>query len=139
MTLLFYDIFKPVSKSVSLLAALFSLAGSVIGTLSLFRVISFPINNLVFFGFYCLLIGYLIFRSIFLPRVLGVLMAFGGLGWLTFLSPTLVKHLSPYNLAPGIIAEALLTLWLLAGGCQRSTLETASRRANNGVMWLIAF
>src|SRR5437588_5259207 len=51
VTLLFYDIFKPVSKSVSLLAALFSLAGSVIGTLSLFRVISFPINNLVFFGF----------------------------------------------------------------------------------------
>jgi len=42
---------------------------------------------LVFFGVYCLLIGYLIFRSAFLPRILGVLMGFAGLGWLTFLSP----------------------------------------------------
>jgi len=54
---------------------------------------------LVFFGFYDLLIGYLIFRSAFLPRILGVLMAFAGLGWLTFLSPPLASHLSPYNLS----------------------------------------
>src|ERR1700694_914256 len=63
VTLLFYDLFKPVNKGLSLLAALFSLASLVIGTLSLFHLISSPINNLVFFGFYCLLIGYLIFRS----------------------------------------------------------------------------
>ena len=41
------------------------------------------ILSLVFFGCYCLLIGYLVFRSNFLPRVLGVLMALGGVGWLT--------------------------------------------------------
>src|SRR5947208_2846815 len=116
VTLLFYDLFKPVNKGLSLLAALFSLAGLVIGTLSLFHLISSPINNLVFFGFYCLLIGYLIFRSTFLPRALGVLMAFGGLGWLTFLSPALAKVLSPYNLAPGILGEGVLTLWLLVSG-----------------------
>ena len=116
VTLLFYDLFKPVNKGLSLLAALFSLAGLVIGTLSLFHLISSPINNLVFFGFYCLLIGYLIFRSTFLPRALGVLMAFGGLGWLTFLSPALAKVLSPYNLAPGILGEGVLTLWLLVFG-----------------------
>ena len=116
VTLLFYDLFKPVNKGLSLLAALFSLAGLVIGTLSLFHLISSPINNLVFFGFYCLLIGYLIFKSTFLPRALGVLMAFGGLGWLTFLSPALAKVLSPYNLAPGILGEGVLTLWLLVFG-----------------------
>ena len=71
---------------------------------------------MVFFGFYCLLIGYLIFRSTFLPRILGVLMAFAGLGWLTFLSPMLANHLSPYIFAPGILGEGALTLWLLAMG-----------------------
>lgn len=36
---------------------------------------------LVFFGFSCLFLGYLVFKSIFLPRFLGVLMAFAGLAW----------------------------------------------------------
>src|SRR5260370_28564205 len=72
--------------------------------------------GLVFFGFYCLLIGYLIVRSTFLPRVLGVLMAFAGLGWLTFLSPPLANHLSPYNLASGVLGQGSLTLWLLVMG-----------------------
>jgi hypothetical protein len=74
------------------------------------------VHPLVFFGFYCLLIGYLIFRSTFLPRILGALMAFAGLGWLTFLSPPLAKYLYPYILAPGNIGEGALTLWLLAIG-----------------------
>ncbi len=52
----------------------------------------------------------------FLPRTLGVLMAFGGLGWLTFLSPALAKSLSPYNLFPGILGEGALTPWLLIFG-----------------------
>ncbi len=72
--------------------------------------------GLVFFGFYCLLIGYLIFRSTFLPRILGALMVVAGLGWLTFLSPPLAKSLSPYVLAPGIVGEGLLTVWLLVKG-----------------------
>jgi hypothetical protein len=76
-------------------------------------------NPLVFFGFYCTLIGYLIFRSTFLPRILGVLMAIGGLGWLTFASPSLSHSLYPYNLAPGIIGEGALTLWLLAVGLNK--------------------
>ena len=70
--------------------------------------------GIVFFGFYCLLIGYLIFRSTFLPRILGALMAFGGLGWLTFLVPPLASALFPYILAPGILGEGCLTVWLLA-------------------------
>lgn len=71
---------------------------------------------LVFFGFYDLLIGYLILRSAFLPRVLGALMALAGLGWLTFLSPPFANHLSPYNLVLGFVAELLLMLWLLVMG-----------------------
>jgi Domain of unknown function (DUF4386) len=116
VTLLFYSLFKPVNRSLSLLAALFSTVGCVISALSPFHLVASNINPLVFFGFYCLLIAYLIFRSTFLPRTLGVLMAFGGLCWLTFLSPLLADYLSAYNMAPAILAEVMLTVWLLVVG-----------------------
>jgi hypothetical protein len=55
-------------------------------------------------------------RHIFLPRILGVLMAFAGFGWLTFLFPPLANYLSPYNLVLGFLAELALMLWLLVMG-----------------------
>jgi hypothetical protein len=148
VTALFYDLFKPVSRGLSLLAAFFSLVGcAILAFASLFqlaplvvlgggqylsvfkveqlRALAFLFLELygegvnicfVFFGFYCLLIGYLIFRSTFLPRILGLLMAFAGLGWLTFLSPPLANHLSPYILVLGFVAELALMLWLLVMG-----------------------
>jgi hypothetical protein len=72
--------------------------------------------GLVFFGFYCFLIGCLILKSPSLPRTLGVLMVCASLGWLTFLSPPLANYLRPYILLPGIIGEGSLTLWLLVKG-----------------------
>ena len=116
VTLLFYGIFKPVSRNLSLLAAFISLVGIIIGPLSLLHFVPFTINPLVFFGFYCLLIGYLILRSTFLPRILGVLMVFAGLGWLTFLSSPLANYLFPYNFIPGLLGEGVLTLWLIVMG-----------------------
>ena len=116
VTLLFYDIFRPVNKSIALLAALFGLVGCTWSALTLFHLTPLEINSLVFFGFYCLLIGYLIIKSTFLPRILGIGMGIGGLGWLTFLSTPLANSLAPWNLAPGMIGEGLLTLWLLAFG-----------------------
>ncbi|HEX8838506.1 MAG TPA: DUF4386 domain-containing protein [Candidatus Acidoferrum sp.] len=119
VTVLFYSLFKPVDSSLSLIAAVFSLVGCLLGALNVFHWIPSPIssvNPLVLFGVYCLLIGYLILRSTFLPRVLGVLMTIGGLGWLTFASSTLTDALTPYNLAPGILGEGALTVWLLIFG-----------------------
>ena len=145
VTGLFYQIFKPASKVVSLTAAFFSLVGCAInGVASVFQLVplvllkdtqfsSFAPSqlqalayaflkvgggnvSLVFFGFYCLLIGYLILNSTFLPRFVGVGMVIAGLGWLTFLWPPLSRSLSPYNLLPGIAGEGLLTLWLLVMG-----------------------
>jgi len=116
LTLLFYAMFKPVNRSLSLLAALFSLAGCVVMTLGLFPRVSLPISPLLFFGPYCLLIGYLIFRSTFLPRILGMLMALAGLGWLAFLSPNLAHYLTLCIEGLGILAEASLMLWLIVMG-----------------------
>ena len=116
VTLFFFYIFKPVSRNLSLFAAFISLAGCVLGVLDGLQISPLGINTLVFFGVYCLLIGFLVFKSTFLPRFIGVLMAFGGLGWLTFVSPGLAGSLAPYNFAPGMIGEGVLTLWLLVFG-----------------------
>jgi hypothetical protein len=114
VTLLLYDIFKPVNRGLSLLAAFFGLVGL---TFEAIRLQPRGVNvAVVFAGFYCLLIGYLIFRSTFLPRILGGLMVIGGLGWLTYLSNPLVNYLSPYNLASALLAEVSVFLWLLVMG-----------------------
>jgi uncharacterized protein DUF4386 len=114
VTLLLYGIFKPVNRGLSLLAASINLVGLTCGALRWNpRGVDLPV---VLNGFACLLIGYVIFRSTFLPRILGALKVFAGLGWLTYLSPPLVNHLSPYNLASAILAEASVFLWLLVMG-----------------------
>jgi hypothetical protein len=71
---------------------------------------------LAFFGFYAVLKGYLIVRSTFLPRILGVLSVLAGLGLLTFLSPTLGYRLFPYVAALGLLGAAPQIFWLLVFG-----------------------
>jgi len=71
---------------------------------------------LVFFGFYAPLTGYLIIRSTFLPRFLGWLGIFGGLGWLSFLYPPFAYRILPYILTLGLIGSAAKILWLLVFG-----------------------
>jgi hypothetical protein len=114
VTLILYDIFSPVKRNVSMLAAAFNLVGI---TLEAIRLTSHGTDiAMVFHGVFCILIGYLIYRSAFLPRILGALIAFGGLSWLTYLSPPLANYLSPYNLVCGLLGEASVFLWLLAMG-----------------------
>ena len=124
VTLLLYEMFKPVNERVSLLAALLSVIGCFVQTLGLFHLAPLHISPFAFFGPYCLLIGYLIFNSTFLPRVLGVLMMLAGLGWLLFLSPPLSHALSSYIKVVGFLAEASLMVWLLAIGVDVSKWES---------------
>jgi Domain of unknown function (DUF4386) len=128
VTLLLYGIFKPVSQGLSLIAAFSSLVGLGFEAL---RWQPLGMNvAIVFSGCYCLLLGILIFRSTFLPRPLGALMTFSGLGWLTYLSTPIANLLSPYNLASGVLGEALVMLWLLVIGlnAQKWSELAAARR-----------
>jgi hypothetical protein len=111
VTLLLYDIFKRVDGRLSLLAASFNFVAL---TLELLQFLPHGVNiGLGLHGAYWILIGYLIFRSTFLPRILGALTAIAGLCWLTFLSPALTSYLSPYILASAFLLEGSVFLWLL--------------------------
>ncbi len=119
VTLLLYGIFEPVNRRIALLAVFFNLLGLALEALEL----HLPGANfaLVFHGFYCFLIGYLVLKSIFLPKVLGALMAFSGLAWLlAALSSPLAHSLHSYTQAAGFLGEGSLMLWLLVVGANVS-------------------
>jgi hypothetical protein len=158
---LLYELLKPVSRSVSLLAAFLGLVGCVIKTLSrlfylapLFvlggahylsvfslqqrqalALLFLKVNDhgaaiaMAFFGFYAFLTGYLIFKSTFLPRILGVLGELAGLGWLAFLSPTLGYRLFPYLAPFGFIVAVALIVWLLVVGVNEERWKERARVA----------
>ena len=76
---------------------------------------------LVFFGCYCISVGYLIFKSTFLPKTIGVMMAVGGLCYLinsftSFLAPKVAASLFPFIQIPSGLAELSFCLWLLMAG-----------------------
>src|ERR1035437_631910 len=71
---------------------------------------------MVFFGFAALLKGYLVFRSTFLPRILGVLSTVGGLGWLTYLYEPLASRMAGYIVSFAVVAAFSTALWLLVFG-----------------------
>lgn len=71
---------------------------------------------LAFFGFSTFTQGWLIYRSGFLPRWLGVLGMIGGLGWLTFLSPPLGMSLFSYLSLFALVAVLAMVVWLITRG-----------------------
>ncbi len=71
---------------------------------------------LAFFGCSTVLNGCLIFRSTFLPRILGVLSVVAGVGWLTFFYPPLGYRLFLFVAPYGLLTAAALILWLLVKG-----------------------
>jgi hypothetical protein len=76
---------------------------------------------LIFFGVECVILGYLIYRSAYIPRVIGVLMEVAGICYVinsfaVLLSPPLSSRLFPAILMPSLIAELSLALWLLVKG-----------------------
>ena len=88
---------------------------------------------IVFFGLYCPLLGYLIFRSGYLPKFLGILLAIGGLCYIInsfadFISPTFSAMIPAYILLPPGIAELSLCLWLIAAGVNVPKWEEKAKR-----------
>lgn len=152
VTILLYELLKPVSGGVSLIALAFGLTGCAIMAANLVNLFaplvlfdgvrtmnSLPPEraalalaflrlhgqryslSIAFFAIQVGALGYLILRSTFLPRILGVLLvieavcnlvsSFGG-----FLAIAWVGLLDSYILLPGLPAEGGTTLWLSVMG-----------------------
>ncbi|EKU97761.1 hypothetical protein Lepto7375DRAFT_7000 [Leptolyngbya sp. PCC 7375] len=150
LAVIFYDLFKFANKSLSRLVMLFILVAATIEGVSLlnkfvplillqsaaimtaeqlqataymhFLLHEIGFNlSLAFFGCYCLLAGYLIFRLGVLPRIIGLLLAIGGACYLinsfaNFLVPEFAVSLLPYIFIPCFFGEATLCLSLLIKG-----------------------
>lgn len=150
LAVIFYDLFKFENKSLSRLVMLFILVAATIEGVSLlnkfvplillqnaaimtseqlqataymhFLLHEIGFNlSLAFFGCYCLLAGYLIFRLGVLPRIIGLLLAIGGACYLinsfaNFLVPEFAVGLLPYIFIPCFFGEATLCLSLLIKG-----------------------
>ena len=83
--------------------------------------------GLVFFGFYCLIVGYVIYKSNFLPKIFGILYAITGLCYLVnsftmFLSKGFENPLFLYLAIPIFIGELSFCLWLLIKGIDNSEI-----------------
>jgi len=77
--------------------------------------------SLIFFGVHCALLGYLIYRSGFAPRILGVLLVMAGFGYVVnsfaqIVEPPMAAGLFPWILLPAFLGELGLCLWLIVKG-----------------------
>jgi hypothetical protein len=86
------------------------------------------------FGFHLLLLGYLVFRSGFWPKLLGVLLIVGGVGYLLqsyghILAPQLDAILATVVLVMTVPTELAFTLWLLIKGVNAERWEQRALEA----------
>jgi len=126
LTMIFYELFKVVNRRLALMAAFFSLVATGIEGASLFVQVEHPIVAAydvytAFFGFELMTIGYLVYRSNFLPRAIGLLLVVDGISYLVYcfvdiLAPGLASHLVPWVQLPILAGEGSLTVWLLVAG-----------------------
>lgn len=161
--LLFYQLFVPVNRTISILAVFAILVGCAIQALAalvylaplvilhsghslsafdaaqqqdlalVFVNLSTETFHLylIFFGLWCVLTGYLIFTSTFLPRILGVLLVLDGLGWMLYLWPPLATSLYPLIAFVSGSAEIPLLLWLLVFGVKTERWQERARIAHH--------
>lgn len=138
VTALLYRLFKPVSASLSLIAALFSMLGLALLAAAT-AMLLLPLQDAsaayavlklhgaaydltgVFFGAYCLLIGWLILKSNYLPLAIGWLMALAGAVFvmdatLALVAPAVAKMVPDIVMLVSLLGEGSLALWLAAFG-----------------------
>jgi len=163
-SMMFYDLLKPVNRSVARASLILGLTGCGIKTmarlfyytplllldgapylsaipsaqLEALSLAFLRINSqgaaigLIFFGFEGLLRGWLVFKSGFLPRFLGVMSMIAGFGWLTYLWPPLGSQAFTFVALFALVGVITTAAWLFIRGVDdakwraRAALATTS-------------
>jgi len=147
MSLVFYDLLKPVSRPLARAALGFMLVGTTIKTFS--RVFYYsaavltgqsleaalpvllavndygPAMALLFFGLGTLIKGWVMFRASYFPRFLGVLSMIGGIGWLAFLWPPAGLRFFPFIALVALVGSVAVIGWLLVKGLDEERFRMA--------------
>lgn len=138
LALYFYLLLRPVRKDLALLSAFFGLVSTAIYAMAEFCyfAVSLVLNDpalvrlllrafglgagafMALYGIATLLRGYLIYKSTYLPKFLGVLMVIAGAGFIAknFLLVLAPAYASDILLLPMFVAALALTIWLLTKG-----------------------
>jgi hypothetical protein len=137
VALIVFVLLRPVNADLALLAIFFNLVSIAVeaaADLNLINALS-PLGNpalsmhahgqgfgvaLIFFGFFCVIAGYLLYVSGYCPRAIGVLMQIAGFCYLAnsfalLLAPAVARRIFPLILVPAFIGESSFALWLLFG------------------------
>ena len=138
-------VFEPVNRSVAIMAAVFRVAYTTVFMVAVSQLVSAlallddPDQALravgqfhtiwdasyAFFGVHLALIGYLVYRSGFAPRIIGVLLVLAGVGYLIDeIGSVLVAGYSLEISRFSFVGEAVLIFWLLIKGVRLRESET---------------
>lgn len=162
LALVFYVLFRPVSNTLSLLAAFFRMTqAAIIGSslINLFYVLNLLDNAalmtapgaeqlmlyldahtigysiaMIFFGVNCLIFGYLVYRSGYVPKVLGILLLIAGVAYLgDSFAQVLLTDYAAYKgifesvaIPAAVIGELAMCLWLLIKGVNVPAQEASA-------------
>lgn len=156
LALLFYVLLEPVNRHIALLSAFFGVVSTATFALTqLAYFAALPIQRnlqaftpeqvasvaqlsvklyglgsgvfMVFYGIATLLRGYLIYRSGYLPKVIGALLSFAGIAFIvkSFTLVVVPAYSSDLLLAPAFVATVILTAWLLIRGVDVAKWDAA--------------
>ena len=164
-SMMFYDLLKPVNRSVARASLILGLTGCGIKTmarlfyytplilldgapylsviepaqLEALSLAFLRINSqgaaigLIFFGFEGLLRGWLVFKSGFLPRFLGVMSMIAGFGWLTYLWPPLGSQAFTFVALFALVGVIITAAWLFIRGVDDAKWRARAALATNSI------
>ena len=121
VALALYFLLKPVSSNLSLLMSLLRIIYAIIFGIALLNISELKTFffiwdiGLIIFGIHIFLLGYLIIKSVYIPKILGVLVMIGSSGYIIDSIAKFIGYTSEITMFT-FFGEVLFALWLVIKG-----------------------